>query len=110
LAEEDTKRKTPRDCSDFVEKVFAENGIHLPRTSEAMSLMGTRIRYSQDLRMGDLVFFSGSSNNRIVGHVGIYVNKGLFIHLTHPEDGVTMDSMYNDYYRRRYLTARRVIH
>ena len=110
LPEEDTKRKVPRDCSDFVEKVFAENGIQLPRTAEEMSLVGARIWSSQDLRMGDLVFFSGSRKNRIVGHVGIYINKGLFIHLTRPEDGVTMDSMYNDYYRHRYLTARRVIH
>jgi cell wall-associated NlpC family hydrolase len=109
LAEENTRKKTPRDCSDFVQKVFAEHGIRLPRTSEEMSLVGTRIRSSRDLRMGDLVFFSGARISRIVGHVGIYVNKGIFIHLTHPEDGVTMDSMYNDYFRRRYITARRVI-
>ena len=59
--------------------------------------------------MGDLVFFSGSRISRAVGHVGIYINKGLFIHLTYQEDGVTMDSMYNDYYRHRYLAARRVL-
>lgn len=109
LAENDTRRKPPRDCSDFVEKVFSENGIRLPRTSEEMSLAGTRVWSSRGLRMGDLVFFSGERVSRIVGHVGIYVNKGLFIHLTRQQDGVTMDSMYNDYYRRRYLTGRRII-
>ena len=110
LPEENNNRPVPRDCSDFVDRVFAENGIQLPRTSVAMSLVGTRVGSSRDLRMGDLVFFSGSRRNRFVGHVGIYINKGLFIHLSHPEDGVSMDSMYNDYYRHRYLTARRVIH
>jgi cell wall-associated NlpC family hydrolase len=59
--------------------------------------------------MGDLVFFSGSRRSHVVGHVGIYIYKGLFIHLSHPEDGVTEDSMYNDYYRKRYLMARRVL-
>lgn len=109
LPEEDMQRKVPNDCSDFVRKVFAENGIALPRTAEEMSLLGNRIWSSRELHMGDLVFFSGEHISRIVGHVGIYINKGLFIHLTRPEDGVTMDSMYNDYYRKRYLTGRRVL-
>src|SRR5581483_185249 len=79
LPEEESKRKVPNDCSDFVGKVFAENGIQLPRTSEAMSLVGKRVWSSRDLRMGDLVFFSEKQISRIVGHVGIYVGKGLFI-------------------------------
>ena len=109
LSEEDNGRSVPNDCSDFVSRVFAENGIKLPRTSEEMSLAGTRVPSSRELHMGDLVFFSGERISRIVGHVGIYIGKGLFIHLTRPSDGVTMDSMYNDYYRKRYLTGRRVL-
>ena len=109
LPEEESKRKVPNDCSDFVSKVFFENGIKLPRTSEEMSVAGKRVGSSRDLRMGDLVFFSEQQISRIVGHVGIYVGKGLFIHLTRPQDGVTMDSMYDDYYRKRYLSGRRVL-
>jgi cell wall-associated NlpC family hydrolase len=59
--------------------------------------------------MGDLVFFSGEKISRIVGHVGIYVNNGIFIHLSQPKIGVRMESLYSDYYRQRYLTARRLI-
>lgn len=109
LPEEEKNRKVPSDCSDFVQKVFIEHKMSLPRTSAAMSTVGERISSSRELRMGDLVFFSGERVSRIVGHVGIYVNNGVFIHVTKPELGVMMESMYSDYYRRRYLTARRVI-
>ena len=108
LPEEEKGRKMPADCSDFVHKVFLENGLDLPRSSKEMSLVGDRVKSSKDLRMGDLVFFSGEKVSRIVGHVGIYVNNGVFIHL--PSSGVVlMESLYSDYYRKRYLYGRRVI-
>lgn len=110
LPEETTgKRKTPKDCSDYVQRVYSENGLKLPRTAVEMSLLGKRIKSSKDLRMGDLVFFSGDRVSRIVGHVGIYVNNGIFIHVSRPEVGARMESLFSDYYRKRYLTARRVI-
>ena len=108
LPEEEKSRRTPKDCSDFVHKVFLENGLDLPRTSQEMSAAGDRVKSSKDLRMGDLVFFSGENVSSRVGHVGIYVNNGVFIHL--PSSGVVVEeSLYSDYYRKRYLTARRVI-
>jgi cell wall-associated NlpC family hydrolase len=108
LPEEEKKRPAPKDCSDYVRKVYLENGMDLPRNSKEMSLVGDRVNSSRDLRMGDLVFFSGAKVSRIVGHVGIYVNNGVFIHL--PASGVVvMESLFSDYYRRRYLGGRRVI-
>ena len=109
LSEENAGRRVPSDCSDFVGKVFAENGIRLPRQSREMAALGSRVGSSKLLEMGDLVFFSGEKRNRRVGHVGIYVNNGSFIHLTKPDEGVRMESLYSDYYRKRYLTARRLI-
>jgi len=108
LPEEEKTRPTPKDCSDFVYKVFSEHALKLPRTAVEMSLSGSRVASSKDLRMGDLVFFSGAKVSRAVGHVGIYVNNGIFIHLSKPDAGVSMESLYSDYYRQRYLTARRV--
>ncbi len=108
LPEEQRGRKLPKDCSDYVGKVFHEQGLNLPRTSEEMSRLGEAIT-SADLRMGDLVFFSGSGGGWRVGHVGIYVNNGIFIHQANPGEGVRMESMYSDYYRKHYLKARRMI-
>jgi len=108
LPEEERQRPAPQDCSDFVRRVFLENGLDLPRRSTQMSLVGDRVASSRELRMGDLVFFCGEKVSRIVGHVGIYVGNGIFIHRS-SAGAVVMESLYSDYYRKRYLAARRVI-
>jgi cell wall-associated NlpC family hydrolase len=109
LPEEDAGRPTPKDCSDFVDRVFREHGVKLPRTAAAMSARGKAVVSSQELRMGDLLFFAGSKGGRKVGHVAIYVNNCVFIHQANPGEGVRMESLYSDYYRKRYLGARRVV-
>jgi cell wall-associated NlpC family hydrolase len=109
LPEEDSKRPLPKDCSDFVGKVFAAHKVDLPRGSEAMAIEGEEVDSSQDLRMGDLVFFSGAKGGRRIGHVAIYVNNGIFIHQANPGEGVRQESLYSDYWRKHYLKARRVV-
>lgn len=109
LPEEDAGRRTPLDCSDFVGKVFRAHGVRLPRTAEEMSRQGEPVGSTRDLRMADLLFFSGAAGGRRVGHVAIYVNNGIFIHQANPGEGVRMESLYSDYYRRHYLKARRVV-
>jgi cell wall-associated NlpC family hydrolase len=109
LPEEDPNRKPPLDCSDFVGRVFRAHGVSLPRTSAEMSRRGAAVASSRELRMGDLLFFSGSGGGRRVGHVAIYDNNGIFIHQANPGEGVRLESLYSDYWRAHYLTARRVI-
>lgn len=109
LPEEERRPPEPRDCSDFVRRVFAANGMPLSGAAADLARVGEKIGSSRDLRMGDLVFFSGEKVSRLVGHVGIYVNNGIFIHLADPKQGVTMESLYSDYYRKRYLLSRRLI-
>lgn len=109
LPEEEKHRPTPVDCSDFVEKVFRERGVSLPRTSAEMSHRGKPVSSTKDLRMGDLLFFSGSGGGRKVGHVAIYDNNGVFIHQADPGEGVRLESLYSDYWRKHYLKARRVL-
>lgn len=109
LPEEEMGRPAPRDCSDFVGRVFAEHGIRLPRTAGAMARLGEPVAASSDLRMADLLFFAGRRGGRRVGHVGLYIHNGIFIHQSDAGEGVRLESLYSDYYRRRYLAARRVI-
>jgi len=109
LPEENPKAKPPADCSDFIRKVFARNGIWLPRTAAQMSRLGKPVGSARDLRMGDLLFFSGEEVSSRVGHVALYVSQGIFIHVARPELGARLESLYTDYYRKRYITARRLI-
>ncbi|MEQ1919502.1 MAG: C40 family peptidase [Elusimicrobiota bacterium] len=109
LPEEDSKHPIPKDCSDFVGKVFAANKVGLPRSSEAMAIEGEDAGSARELRMADLVFFSGAKGGRKIGHVAIYVNNGIFIHQANPGEGVRQESLYSDYWRKHYLRARRVV-
>ena len=93
---------TPRgfDCSGLVVYVFAQIGISLPHSTYALWNVGTPVSRDQ-LQPGDLVFFNG------LGHMGIYIGGGQFIHAPHTGDVVKISSM-SGYYSSAYMGARRV--
>ena len=79
-------RRTPRSAS---------RSRTMPPRSTAMA---RRSRYS-DLQPGDLVFFSG------LGHMGIYIGGGQFIHAPHTGDVVKISSLSE---HGGYVGARRL--
>jgi cell wall-associated NlpC family hydrolase len=88
------------DCSGFVMYVFSQVGVSLPHNAAAQYGSGTPVDRSQ-LQPGDLVFFNG------LGHVGIYVGGGSFIHSPHTGDVVKISSM-TGWYASTYVGARRI--
>lgn len=88
------------DCSGFVQRVFALNGIHLPRLADAQYYQGRPVKNPSP---GDLVFFStylpGPS------HVGIYLGGNQFIHAS-SHRGVTVSSLTETFYAKAYIGAR----
>ena len=58
------------DCSGFVQAVYANFGVAMPRTSSAMRSAGTEVSYSEAVP-GDVVCYDG--------HVGIYVGNGQIV-------------------------------
>lgn len=95
------------DCSGFTKYIFNEFGYSLPRTAAGQADGLSYVVKKDDLMPGDLVFFS--SNNQRIGHVGIYVGNGDFIHASSPGDVVKYDDLNVGYYSSHYVTARRVI-
>jgi cell wall-associated NlpC family hydrolase len=93
------------DCSGFTGYVFKQFGIKLPRSSRDQSTVGDRVA-KDDLRPGDLVFFNTMGNG--VSHVGIYVGNNNFAHASSSR-GVTISSLDESYYAKRYVTARRIM-
>jgi peptidoglycan DL-endopeptidase CwlO len=74
------------DCSGLVAWSFAQVGISLPHSSYSLYDAGTHISES-DLQPGDLVFFNG------LGHVGIYIGGGQYVHAPHTGDVVKVSSL-----------------
>jgi cell wall-associated NlpC family hydrolase len=74
------------DCSGFTSYVYAQVGVSLPHHAASQYSLGTPVPYDQ-LAPGDLVFFSG------LGHVGIYIGGGQFVHAPHTGDVVKISSL-----------------
>ena len=89
------------DCSGFTRFIYAHFGISLPHYSGAQFYRGRTVSRA-GLRPGDLVFFDG------LGHVGLYIGHGLFIHAPHSGTRVEIDSLYGSY-GRGYDGARRIV-
>ncbi len=87
------------DCSGFTRFVYAHFGIALPHYSGAQFYRGRRVSRG-GLRPGDLVFFNG------LGHVGLYIGGGRFIHAPHTGTVVQVASLSS---HSGYVGARRLI-
>ncbi len=81
------------DCSGFVRQLYKAYGINLDRTAQAQygQNIGVKVR-KEELQPGDLVFFNGYKGAGGVGHAGIYMGDGKFIH--EPGSGQTAKVSY----------------
>lgn len=95
-----TSPRTGFDCSGFTRFVYAHFGITLPHYSVAQFSLGHRVSIA-GLRPGDLLFFDG------LGHVGLYVGGGRFIHAPHTGTSVQISPLSE--YSGSYDGARRII-
>lgn len=99
------------DCSGFSSYVYAQFGYKISPSSRTQYTEGESVARN-DLRKGDLVFFTSRGSGKNVGHVGIVVSadnetgKFKFIHAS--IKGVKI-SEFEGYYVNRYIGARRII-
>ncbi len=94
------------DCSLFTSEVYKKyNKTRLPRTVANQFDTGKAIRKNK-LRFGDLVFFK--TDRKKVSHVGIYLGHDEFMHAS-SSSGIIITSMFNKYWSKRYIGARRVV-
>ena len=89
------------DCSGFVQSVYANFGVSLPRTSYDQMNVGTEVSYSE-AQPGDLICYGG--------HVAIYLGGGRIVHASnsapYPAGGIKISD--NAAYRT-ILSVRRVM-
>ena len=90
------------DCSGVVAYVYRHFGVRLPHSTVAQFGHGLRVRLHR-LRPGDLLFFYG------LGHVGLYVGHGRFIHAPNSRSRVRLDSLRHGWYASQLEGARRIV-
>jgi probable lipoprotein NlpC len=93
------------DCSSYVQYVYSQFGIDLPRTSVDQSNVGKKVDKS-NLSVGDLVFFRTGGGG--ISHVAMYAGDGRILHASSSK-GVTLDNLESSYWKKAYVTARRVL-
>ena len=93
------------DCSGFVQWVFAQNGVALPREVRDQYRVGLSVD-ERDLLPGDLVFFSTTDPG--ASHVAIVIGGDQFIHAPSSTGVVRVERLSSSYWSPRYLGARRI--
>jgi cell wall-associated NlpC family hydrolase len=89
------------DCSGLTMYAFAQVGVSLPHNAAMQYSYGSAVS-RENLAPGDLVFFNG------LGHVGLYIGGGQFIHAPHTGDVVKISSLSESWYASTYVGARRL--
>jgi len=91
------------DCSGLVYYAYNSVGIELPRGAEEQ-FSSCKVIDMKIAKPGDLIFFA-NKKSKGVSHVGIYLGGGRFIHAESTEDGVTISSLDEDYWKRRFYCS-----
>ena len=107
------------DCSGFTMYVYDNFGISMRHGAQAQAKLGQAVKADKsskssllkNLKVGDLVFFLDYETMDEIGHCGIYIGDGNFIHASSGSGYcVKINSLLpGEYYNTRYCAARRVI-
>ena len=93
------------DCSGLVYYVYSQFGYTLNRVAQDQARNGVAVS-ADALQPGDILcFYSGSS---YIGHVGIYIGDGMFVHAQNSATGVVITDL-NGHYGQRGFEARRIV-
>ena len=107
------------DCSGFTMYVYKHFGISMGHGAQMQSKLGKAVNANKNskssllnnLEIGDLVFFLDYETMDEIGHCGIYIGDGDFIHASSGSGYcVKINSLLpGEYYNTRYCAARRII-
>lgn len=107
------------DCSGFINTLYFMHGIILPRDASQQYYCGKVVDTSQGwdkLEKGDLLFFGEKNEKKPckpnVIHVALYIGNSKFIHSSNTVHISSFDPAsndYDDYNRKRFLGAKRII-
>ena len=95
------------DCSGFVYYVYRQCGYSITRTATAQNSVGAKVDRA-NMQPGDIIIFLNGARSAI-GHAGLYIGNGQFIHASSGGGKVMISSLSESYYNTRFYSARRVV-
>ncbi len=96
------------DCSGFTYFVYQNVVRDIPRTATDQRNSAQELTMDE-LLPGDLVFFRNSGSGSGVGHAGIYVGEGQFIHSPNSGDYVSYDTLWSGSYNKNFICGGRFL-
>ncbi len=94
------------DCSGLVQKMFGAIGQDLPRTAAEQATVGYPVTRLENLQKGDRLYFWDAKRGKI-GHTGIYLGNGYFVHSSRGHGGVNTDYLGSKKWLNILVAARR---
>ena len=93
------------DCSGFMVELYKQMGIEISGGTAQLSKKGVKVD-KNSLQKGDLVFFKGANQHgNGIGHVGMYIGNGQYIHAANKKDDVKVSNLSS---AKDFVTARRI--
>lgn len=91
------------DCSAFVQYVYSNFGVSLPRVASDQCRVGTLIPNLNEAEPGDLIFYSDDGTDVGVYHVTMYIGEGKMVHASnskpYPQGGIKVSNVYGKPYK-----------
>ena len=95
------------DCSGWVQSIYKEFGIDLPRVSRDQARVGIPVKF-EHMRAGDLMYFSTRADKTIT-HVGIYMGEDYWISNLNSKKSVEIMTTWGSWAQNYFMWAQRVI-
>ena len=78
------------DCSGFVQSVYRNFGVSLPRVAADQAQAGTKIAV-EEAQPGDLIFYADGGS---IYHVVLYIGNGQVVHASSAATGIKVSNVY----------------
>lgn len=93
------------DCSSFIKRAYAENGITVPRVTRDQANAGTVVPFSQ-AKPGDIVSYDTNFDG-IIDHTALYVDENTILHSSISKGVDYSNTRY--YWKERMVKVTRII-
>lgn len=85
------------------------NGIDLPRSVlEQFEFIKDGIESVEDIKVGDLLFFSANEDLEDISDIGVYVGNDYFIYANKSKGRIVSASLHSDYFIKRMKGIKRI--